>query len=116
MSTPSKMRTMLVVLVVIIIVLAALSGYFAIRLVSAPTVTVTVGIGAPGGKKLTVFFFDPAPANPWWDILAKGVEDAVNELKILGVDVDYRRFDATALDVQISQLQQAISLRPDIAV
>jgi len=115
-SATPKMRSLLIVLIVIIIVLAALSGYFAMRLTTAPATTVTVGIGVPGGKKLTIFFFDPAPANPWWDILAKGVEDAVNELKLLGIDVDYRRFDATSLDVQISQLQQAISLRPDIAV
>jgi len=80
------------------------------------TVTQTVaGPGAPLAK-LTVFFFDPAPANPWWDILAKGVEDAVNDLKLLGVNVDYRRFDSTSLDAQISQLQQAIALKPDVAV
>jgi ABC-type sugar transport system substrate-binding protein len=77
--------------------------------------TVTVGAG-PAPRKVTVFFFDPAPANPWWDILAQGVEDAVKALRLLGVDVEYRRFDATSLDAQISQLQQAITLRPDIAV
>ncbi|MEM4004964.1 MAG: sugar ABC transporter substrate-binding protein [Desulfurococcaceae archaeon] len=80
------------------------------------TVTQTVaGLGAPPAK-LTVFFFDPSPANPWWDILAKGVEDAVNDLKLLGVSVDYKRFDSTSLNVQTSQLQQAIALKPDVAI
>jgi ABC-type sugar transport system substrate-binding protein len=79
--------------------------------------TVTIGgTATPTPKKISIFFFDPAPANPWWDILAKGVEEAVNELKLLGVNVDYRRFDSTSLDQQISQIQQAISLRPDIAI
>ncbi len=113
MSAPARMKQLMIILVVIIIILAGLTGYFAIRSVTAPAPV--AGVGAPG-RKLTVFFFDPAPANPWWDILAQGVEDAVNDLRMLGVDVDYRRFDATTLDVQISQLQQAIALKPDIAV
>jgi flagellar basal body-associated protein FliL len=52
-SATPKMRSLLIVLIVIIIVLAALSGYFAMRLTTAPATTVTVGIGVPGGKKLT---------------------------------------------------------------
>ncbi|MEM1629074.1 MAG: sugar ABC transporter substrate-binding protein [Desulfurococcaceae archaeon] len=89
-------------------------GVATVTVVHTVTQTVT-GPGAPLAK-LTVFFFNPAPANPWWDILAKGVEDAVNDLKLLGVNVDYRRFDSTSLDVQISQLQQAIVLKPDVVV
>lgn len=48
--------------------------------------------------------------------MVEGVEKAVSDLKILGVNVEYTRFDATTLDRQISQLQQALVLKPDIAV
>lgn len=128
-------------LVVLVVILAGVAGYFATRPGytytvtvtqsgggAAPTATVTTTViqtvtqavtqtvtAAPGGS-LRIFFFDPAPANPWWDIVVEGVEKAVSDLKMMGINVDYRRFDATTLDRQISQLQQALTLKPDIAV
>jgi len=135
MSTPKTTTPWLYAAIVIIVILAGLVGYFASRPPIEKVTTVTVErtltqtvlqtvlqtitqtqAAVPVKKKITVFFFDPAPANPWWDILAKGVEDAVSDLKALGIDVDYRRFDATSLDTQISQVQQALALKPDVAV
>lgn len=102
-----------VVFIVLTVVFAATTAYFAL---GAPGV-VGPGAGAgPAVKKLKVFFFDPAPANMWWDILAEGVEKGVEDLRLLGIDVEYRRFDATTLDAQISQVQQALTLKPDVVV
>jgi len=132
------------VLIVLVIILAATTAYFAAKPPTTVTVTkpitvtttvagkgqtvtktiektvlktVTAAAGtAPKIKKLKVFFFDPAPANMWWDIVVEGVERAVSELRMLGIDVEYKRFDATTLDKQVAQLQQALTLKPDIAV
>lgn len=126
-------RAVSIGLVILVVILAGALGYLAFgamgRAPSVQTVyqyqtvtqTFTATITSPmqGGQQvrsLKVFFFDPAPANPWWDIVVEGVEKAVSDLKILGISVEYNRFDATTLDKQISQLQQALTLRPDIAV
>jgi len=124
-------RSVSIGLIILVVILAGAVGYLAIggagggaqpQVVTQTvyqTVTATVTSTVQGGQQLRslkVFFFDPAPANPWWDIVVEGVEKAVSDLKILGVNVEYTRFDATTLDRQISQLQQALVLKPDIAV
>ena len=68
-------------------------------------------------KKLTIYFFEPAPGNPWWDLVPHGIEMAIKDVQSQkGVTIEYKRFDATTLDQQISQLQNAISLRPNVAI
>jgi len=134
-------RSVSIGLIILVVILAGAVGYLAIggarggaqpQVVTSvvtsqvtvaqtvyQTVTATVTSTVQGGQQLRslkVFFFDPAPANPWWDIVVEGVEKAVSDLKILGVNVEYTRFDATTLDKQISQLQQALVLKPDLAV
>jgi len=131
-------RAVSMVLIVLVVVLAGALGYY---LSTAPGslggYTLTLTYTAPGAgvtsvitytytqavtqaaaplKSLKVFFFDPAPANPWWDIVVAGVEKAVSDLKAMGIDVTYQRFDATTLDRQTQQLQQALTLKPDVAV
>jgi len=71
----------------------------------------------PPEKKLTIYFFDPEPGNPWWDLVPHGIQMAIDDLqKTTGVKVEYKRFDATSLDQQVSQLQSALSIKPDIAI
>lgn len=96
-------RTTAIVLAVIIVI-AAVLGIVAYYQLSRP-------------KTFKVYFFDPAPANPWWDLVAHGVEQAVKEIREKeGVAVEYSRYDSTRLDQQISQLQSALAARPDAIV
>lgn len=68
-------------------------------------------------KTFKIYFFDPAPGNPWWDLLAEGVNRAVADIESKeGIKVEYTRFDATTLDQQISQLQSALATKPDAIV
>ena len=68
-------------------------------------------------KTFKLYFFDPAPGNPWWDLVVDGVEKAVKDIQEKeGVTIEYKRFDATSLDQQISQLQSALSAKPDAIV
>lgn len=81
---------------------------------SATTVTTTVTSAAPATIK--IFFFNPEPANYWWNLVVEGVQTAVQQLRTAGYNVVFQEFDATTVNQQISQLQQASSLKPDIIV
>lgn len=99
----------------------------AITKMTAIIITVIVVVGIALGvvayyqlsrpKTFKLYFFDPAPGNPWWDIVVDGVEKAVKDIEAKeGITVEYKRFDATSLDQQISQLQSALSAKPDAIV
>jgi len=81
------------------------------------TVTITAPVTTPKIQTFRIFFFDPEPGNPWWDLQVAGFEKAVQDLQAReGIRVEAQRFDATSLDQQISQLLQAMALKPDAIV
>ncbi len=81
------------------------------------TTTITKTVGATTGvKTLKVFYFNPAPANVWYNLVTAGVKTAVKQIQAMGVKVTFQEYDATKLDQQMSQLQQAQALKPDVIV
>ncbi|MDK6029058.1 substrate-binding domain-containing protein [Ignisphaera sp. 4213-co] len=98
-------KTTLLILVVVIVAIAAVGGYLAYQYTR------------PTKQTFKIFFYDPEPGNPWWDLLAAGVEKGVQDLKSKeGIEIEFQRFDATTLDEQIRQLDQAKALRPHAIV
>lgn len=97
-------KTLAIIIAVIVIVVAV--GAFAYMQYARPV-----------KKTFKIFFYDPEPGNPWWDLLAAGVEVAVRELREKeGIEVEFQRFDAITLDEQIRQLDQALALKPHAIV
>jgi ABC-type sugar transport system substrate-binding protein len=92
------------IIITVVIIIALIAGIYIALQFSAP-------------KTFTLYFFDPAPGNPWWDLVVDGVQKAVNDIQQSeGITVKYQRFDATSLDQQISQLQSALSTKPNAIV
>ena len=107
-------KTLSIGLIVIVVVLAAVVGYLAAVRPSKTVMTVTAT--PTSNKTIVIFYFNPAPANFWYNLVTQGVQTAVEQLRSLGYNVKYEEFDATTVSQQISQLEQAAALHPNIIV
>ncbi len=107
-------KTLSIGLIVIVIVLAAVVGYLA--MVHSSKTVVTVTAPPASNKTITIFFFNPAPANFWYNLITQGIQTAVEQLRSLGYTVNYEEFDATTVSQQISQLEEAAALHPNIII
>ncbi|MFP3236219.1 MAG: substrate-binding domain-containing protein [Vulcanisaeta sp.] len=100
-------------LIIVVVALAAVAGYFA----SIKPKTVVVTTPTPTtNKTIVIFYFNPAPANFWYNLVTQGVQAAVQQLRSMGYNVVYEEFDATTVSQQISELEQAAALHPNIIV
>ncbi len=109
-------KTLSIGLIVIVIVLAAVAGYLAMSVHPSKTVVTVTAPSSTSNKTITIFFFNPAPANFWYNLITQGIQTAVAQLRSLGYTVNYEEFDATTVSQQISQLEEAAALHPNIII
>jgi ribose transport system substrate-binding protein len=73
-------------------------------------------VEAPAPKQSFYFVYVPKLIHPWYDDVKKGAEQAIAELKMLGIDVKYDWDAPSDADVvmQTQRLEAAIAKNPDL--
>lgn len=114
----SNWKMIAIAFIVLTIIFIGTTVFYAAQYRTAKTSSASTSSTSTGTKvkTLKVFYFNPAPANIWYNLVTDGVKTAVKQIEAMGVKVEFREFDATNLNQQTSELQQALSLKPDIVV